>query len=99
MIQDPPDARTNFQSFWLLLPERFPVDRDELLVQLGEVGISARRGIMAAHLEPAYAGHPCAALPITDFVTRRSLILPLFHDMTDDDQDRVVSALLDAAGV
>jgi perosamine synthetase len=99
MIQDPPDARTNFQSFWLLLPESFPVDRDELLVQLGEVGISARRGIMAAHLEPAYAGHPCAALPITDFVTRRSLILPLFHDMTDDDQDRVVSALLDAAGV
>ena len=99
MIQDPPDATTNFQSFWLLLPESFPVGRDELLAQLGEVGISARRGIMAAHLEPAYAGHPCAPLPVTDFVTRRSLILPLFHDMTDDDQDRVVSALLDAAGV
>jgi perosamine synthetase len=99
MIQDPPDATTNFQSFWVLLPESFPVGRDELLAELGEVGISARRGIMAAHLEPAYAGHPCAPLPVTDFVTRRSLILPLFHDMSDNDQDRVASALLDAAVV
>ena len=33
----------------------FPVSRDELLQQLAEAGVSARRGIMAAHLEPAYA--------------------------------------------
>ena len=31
------------------------VGRDDLLRLLAEAGISARRGIMAAHLEPAYA--------------------------------------------
>ena len=34
----------------------FPLDRDELLAHLAEADISARRGIMAAHRQPAYAG-------------------------------------------
>ena len=34
---------------------------------------------MAAHLEPAYAGLPAPPLPVTERLTRRSLILPLFH--------------------
>ncbi len=56
-------------------------------------GVSARRGIMAAHLEPAYAGHPHGPLPVTERLTRDSLILPLFHTMTHDQQDRVVEVL------
>jgi hypothetical protein len=31
----------------------FPVSRDEMLPRLAEAGVSARRGIMAAYLEPA----------------------------------------------
>jgi len=45
---------------------------------------------MASHLEPAYAGHPHRPLPVTERLTRQSVILPLFHTMTEDDQDRVV---------
>ena len=56
MAGDPAYGRTNYQSFWVLLPDGFPVSRDDLLRLLAEAGISARRGIMAAHLEPAYAG-------------------------------------------
>jgi perosamine synthetase len=59
--------------------------------------VSARRGIMAAHLEPAYADHPAPPLPITERLTARSVILPIFHQMTDDEQDTVVRAVLEAA--
>jgi perosamine synthetase len=92
-IADPGYGTTNYQSFWVLLPDDFPVSRDELLRQLAEAGVSARRGIMAAHLEPAYDGFACGPLPVTELLTARTLILPLFHDMTEDEQDTVVSAI------
>ena len=38
-----------------VLPD-YPTDREGLLARLGEAGISARRGIMATHRQPAYAG-------------------------------------------
>lgn len=60
-------------------------------------GVSARRGIMASHLEPAYEGHPSAPLPVTERISRDSLILPLFHTLTEDQQDRVVAALREQA--
>jgi perosamine synthetase len=98
MVGDPAWGTTNYQSAWVLLPEGFPVSRDDLLVEFTRAGISPRRGIMAAHLEPAYADLPRVALPVTERLTRDSLILPLFHQMTEDDQDRVVDVLRDVAG-
>ncbi|MEV7391755.1 DegT/DnrJ/EryC1/StrS family aminotransferase [Streptomyces sp. NPDC091215] len=96
-VRDPAHGQSNFQSYWLLLDEDFPVGRDDLLAALSEAGVSARRGIMAAHLEPAYADHPHAPLPVTERLTRDSLILPLFHTMTEAQQDRVVTALREQA--
>ncbi|HEY5154744.1 MAG TPA: DegT/DnrJ/EryC1/StrS family aminotransferase, partial [Acidimicrobiales bacterium] len=58
-------------------------------------GISGRRGIMAAHLEPAYGRGE--SLPVTERLTARSLILPLFHGITDDEQDQVVAVIRSAA--
>lgn len=95
---DPACGSTNYQSFWLLLPAASPVSRDEMLHRLARAEISARRGIMAAHLEPAYAGHPHGPLPVTELLATRSLILPLFHEMTDEQQDTVVSAVQAALG-
>lgn len=96
---DPDYGSSNYQSFWVALPADFPVSRDDLLHALAEAGVSARRGIMAAHLEPAYAGHPHAPLPVTERLTARSLILPLFHEMTESEQDVVVSVICAAAGL
>ena len=90
---DPEYGATNYQSFWVLLPEDFPVGRDELLRRLSDSGVSARRGIMAAHLQPAYAGSNNLSLPVTERLTRNSLILPLFHTMTEAEQDLVVSVI------
>lgn len=99
MVRDPAYGTTNYQSFWVVVPDDFPVSRDHLLRLLSEAGISARRGIMAAHLEPAYAGHARDQLPVTEWLTSRSLILPLFHQMTDEEQDRVVAVVRRAAGL
>jgi perosamine synthetase len=96
-VADPPYGTTNYQSFWMLLPDDFPVSRDELLRRLAEDGVSARRGIMAAHLEPACEGIPHGPLPVTERLTSRTLILPLYHDLTEADQDTVIASIT-AAG-
>jgi perosamine synthetase len=97
MPADPDHGTTNFQSFWIELAGDFPLGRDELLERLMANGVSARRGIMAAHLEPAYAEAAGTELPVTERLTRRSLILPLFHAMTEAEQDRVVTEIAGAA--
>ncbi len=97
MAGDPKYGRSNFQSFWVVLPDDFPIDRNELLRRMMAEGISPRRGIMASHLEPAFAGSPNAPLPVTEHLTERSLLLPLFHTMTEQQQDRVVDVLLTEA--
>lgn len=97
-IADPPHGTTNFQSFWVLLPDECPAGPVDVLGRLLEEGISGRRGIMAAHLEPAYAHHPHGPLPVTEKLATRSLILPLHDELDDDAQDRVVEAFTTAVG-
>ncbi|GAA4167262.1 DegT/DnrJ/EryC1/StrS family aminotransferase [Gryllotalpicola koreensis] len=96
-VRDPSWGTSNFQSFWLEVQGDFPLDRDGVMVALAEAGISARRGIMAAHRQPAYADRQLAWLPITERLTDATLILPVYHEMTEREQDRVVTALLRAA--
>jgi dTDP-4-amino-4,6-dideoxygalactose transaminase len=92
-ITDPSHGKTNFQSFWVELPDGYSLSRDELLRVLADAGISARRGIMASHQEPAYEGHAHAPLPVTERITGSTLILPLFHEITRDEQDEVLSVI------
>nr|WP_296068261.1 DegT/DnrJ/EryC1/StrS family aminotransferase [uncultured Actinoplanes sp.] len=95
-VRDPAYGQTNYQSFWVLL-DGFPAGRDEVLAELAARGVSARRGIMASHREPAYADVKPAPLPVTERLTRNSLILPLHHALTPDDQDHIVGVLRDLA--
>jgi dTDP-4-amino-4,6-dideoxygalactose transaminase len=89
---DPAHGETNFQSFWVLLPEESAAGRDDLMRVFAEAGVSVRRGIMAAHLEPAYADVK-VTLPVTERLTRGSLILPLFHQMSEAEQDHVAAVM------
>ena len=41
---------------------------------------------MAAHLQPAYAHVNSGELPVTERLTLNTLILPLYHQLTDEDQ-------------
>ena len=97
LVADPPHGTTNFQSLWLEVGEDFPQSREGLLAHLAHADISARRGIMAAHRQPAYAGMDHGPLPGTERLTDHTLILPLFHQMADEEQARVVEAIRAAA--
>jgi len=99
LASDPFYGTSNFQSYWALLPPDAPLSRNELLAKLLADGISGRRGIMAAHLEPAYAEQPRGSLPVTERLTHNSLILPLYHELTEEDQGRVIASFRHHMGV
>ncbi|MFT4287066.1 DegT/DnrJ/EryC1/StrS family aminotransferase [Nocardioides sp.] len=96
-VADPPWGTSNFQSFWVEVGPGYPVDRDGLLAALAKADISARRGIMAAHRQPAYTGRDTGdvPLPVTARLTDHTLILPLFHQLSESEQARVVDVLRD----
>ncbi len=99
-VADPEWGECNFQSFWVEVGPEFPLDREGLIAHLAAADISARRGIMASHRQLAYAGCDTGSvgLPATERLTDSTLILPVYHQMTDADQARVVEALRSAGG-
>lgn len=96
-VGDPSFGTTNYQSFWVYLDDGFPVGRNDLMERFLDAGVSTRRGIMAAHLEPACARFATGPLPNTEAITHRSIILPLYHDLSEADQQRVIEVLADAS--
>ncbi|MGN8244868.1 DegT/DnrJ/EryC1/StrS family aminotransferase [Cellulomonas soli] len=92
-VTDPAWGTCSFQSYWVEVGPQYPVDRDGLLAHLAAAGVSARRGIMAAHRQPAHAAVPHGPLPVTEHLTDSTLILPVFHQMSESEQSRVVDAL------
>jgi dTDP-4-amino-4,6-dideoxygalactose transaminase len=96
-VRDPAWGESNFQSFWVELDDAYPLTRNELLSALAAEGISARAGIMAAHRQPAYAGHAHGDLSVTERLTDHTLILPLFHSLGEDDLAAVVGVIRRAA--
>lgn len=93
VVHDPVYGTANYQSLWVEVGEEFPVGRDELLAQLAASDVSARRGIMASHRQPAYAITSHAPLPVTERLTDNTLILPLYHEITDTETTRVIDAV------
>ncbi|WP_313355986.1 DegT/DnrJ/EryC1/StrS family aminotransferase [Microbacterium sp.] len=98
-IEDPDYGTGNVQSFWVEVEDEYPLEREGLLEALADAGISARRGIMAAHRQPPYRTlTPAGGLPVTERLTDRTLILPLYHSFSEADQDRVIAVLRGAGG-
>ncbi|GAA3579304.1 DegT/DnrJ/EryC1/StrS family aminotransferase [Microlunatus spumicola] len=96
-VTDPAWGESNFQSFWVEVGEAYPIDREALLERLAHADISARRGIMSTHRQPPYVGVAApGSLPVTEHLTDSTLILPLFHQMDETQQARVVDVLTEA---
>ena len=66
--------------------------------------ISTRRGIMCAHLEPAYNNsYWCTEynkqdrnkLRYSEMSTARTILLPLYHELNDNEQRHIVNKLIE----
>ena len=92
--REPAGYRHNFQSYMARLAKGAPISRDDLMQTLLDRGISTRRGIMAAHREAPYHSERWDwELTETSRATDECIILPLFHQMTDVDQEFVLESI------
>ena len=94
---EPPWARSNWQSYCVRLPKG--VDQMHVMQSMLDDGVATRRGVMCAHSEPAYRYEPwrsdgsADALAHSEAIHATGLMLPLYVDMTDDDQACVAASL------
>lgn len=70
-----------------------PTDRDPLMSYLKERGISTGMHYIPNHLYEMYRPYVSEPLPVAESVWRRLITLPLFPDLTDDEQDMIVDAI------
>jgi len=90
---EPEWARSNWQSYCVRLPER--VDQKAVMQGLLDNGIATRRGIMCSHREPCYSDQKLRHdLRQSELAQDHSILLPIYAQMTEDDQVRVVDALV-----
>jgi len=84
---------SNYQSYSIYLKDSCPVGRNEIMQKMLDDGISSRRGIMTSHRETAYKTE-CAglSLPISEKSADRSIILPLYIPMNNEDIEKVIEA-------
>jgi dTDP-4-amino-4,6-dideoxygalactose transaminase len=90
----PANCLHNYQSYMVRLVGDFAAQRDLIMQELLERKISTRRAIMAIHRELPYRSERWKdRLAQTNLATDTGLILPLFHQMTDSEQDYVIESL------
>lgn len=88
---EPPDVQPVYHLYVVRTPRR-----DEVLARLHDQGIGAIVHYpLPLHLQPAYAflGYPPGALPHAETAAAEVLSLPLYPELTDAQQDQVISAL------
>jgi perosamine synthetase len=82
---------SNYQSYSIYLKDDCPHSRNDIMQKMLDSGISTRRGIMTSHRETAYK-EECAglSLPVSEKSCDRSIILPLYVPMKDEDIEKVI---------
>lgn len=92
--REPSWARSNWQSYAVRL--RPPLDQRAVMQRMLDEGVATRRGAMNAHREASYPSHCWRSAPgglaRSEQASETALVLPLFHEMTTRDQDRVMVA-------
>lgn len=90
--EEPDWARSNWQSYAVRLSA--DLDQKSVMQLLLERGISTRRGVMSIHREGAYLSDSTQVeLPESERATDHCIALPLYQEMSDDLQQRVVTEL------
>ncbi len=96
--REPAWARSNWQSYAVrLLP---PLNQQAVMQRMLDDGVATRRGVMSVHREASYPPQAWRRAPgglaNSEQASQTALVLPLFHEMTAHDQDRVIAALANA---
>jgi dTDP-4-amino-4,6-dideoxygalactose transaminase len=94
----PPHCEHPSHLFYILLATARA--RDALIEHLKARGILSVFHYLPLHLSPmgqSFGGRP-GDCPVTEDVSQRLLRLPLYNDMTDVEQERVVESVLSFAG-
>ena len=97
----------NWQSYCVRLPNG--CDQVQVMQGMLNAGVSTRRGIMCAHREPAYKYEKwscgieencdcregsCDRLIESEQAQEHAVLLPLFHQITESEQNYIVKLLL-----
>jgi perosamine synthetase len=91
-----PDRRISWFAYVVRLSERFTrADRDRLVEEMGARGIECGRYFAPIHLQPAYSETVCRRgdLSLTESIADRSLALPFFNRMTEEQIGEVCDTL------
>lgn len=101
---EPEWARSNWQSYCVRLPD--DADQQTVMQHMLDNGVATRRGVMCAHREPAYpkgtwscgptqceCSGACGRLIESERAQDHTIVLPLFQQMTEAEQDRVSAVL------
>ena len=101
MLPPPAGATRNHSYFPVLVGPDFPVTRDALYQRLRDAGIMARRYFYPLISDfPMYRGLPSArpeGLPVARQAASEVLCLPIYPSLAEDDLQRVVDVILQAA--
>jgi dTDP-4-amino-4,6-dideoxygalactose transaminase len=92
--REPRWARSNWQSYAVRMGAW--IDQRAFMQRMLDAGISTRRGVMNAHRERAYpAGtwRAAGSLHQSEEAQDTTVILPLFHQLTEEEQDKGVDAI------
>ena len=89
-----PGYFSNYQSYSVYLKPECKINRDELMQKMLEQGIATRSGIMTSHRETAYRQYVNGlSLPVSEEACDRSIIIPLYVPMTQEEMELVVHVL------
>jgi perosamine synthetase len=91
---EPKWARSNWQSYCVRLND--DSDQVDVMQALLDNGIASRRGIMCSHREPAYQKEPwrsAGSLSKSEAAQEKGVLLPLFHILTEAEQELIATQL------
>jgi perosamine synthetase len=93
-----PDIRISWFVYVARLSAAFTeADRDSIVATLTNAGIGCGRYFAPIHLQPSYAAwRNSAALPVTEAQASRTIALPFFNRITEDEIAQVSDTLLNA---
>ena len=94
---EPTWARSNFQSYCVRLPDG--ADQRTVMQRMLDSGVATRRGIMCIHREACYMNSSTeTSLANSEAAQDGCIVLPLYPQMSEDEQDTVVRELSRAIG-